>query len=153
MNIFVLDLDIEKCARYHCDQHVVKMILESVQILCSALWLRGIAAPYKPTHTKHPCVLWAHESRSNMKWLARLTKALNREFKYRFRKEIDHQSIQALNLLSFATVEEKGLTPFAQAMPEQYRISDDPVAAYRAYYVGEKERFARWTRRRKPWWF
>ena len=33
MNIFVLDDDIEKCARYHCDKHVVKMILESAQML------------------------------------------------------------------------------------------------------------------------
>jgi len=153
MNIFVLDLDIRKCARYHCDQHVVKMILESVQILCTALWLHGIEAPYKPTHGRHPCVLWASKSRSNMHWLARLAGALNYEFKYRFRKESDHESYSVLAALRFRTVEDLGLTPFAQAMPEQYRIPGDPVTAYRNYYRAEKARFARWTRRAIPLWF
>jgi len=45
-----------------------------------------------------------------------------------------------------------GLTEFPQAMPEQYRVPGDPVQAYRNYYVGEKLPFARWTRRRKPFW-
>ncbi len=153
MNIFVLDLDIEKCARYHCDQHVVKMILESVQILCSALSLRGIEVPYKPTHTKHPCVLWAGGSRSNMKWLERLAKALNREFRYRFQRSADHESINVLRTLHFTPVEDVGLTPFAQAMPKEYQVQGNAVVAYRRYYVTEKARFARWTRRRKPYWF
>ena len=54
MNIFILDNNIEKCARYHCDQHVVKMILESVQILCTALNKKGMQTPYRSTHVKHP---------------------------------------------------------------------------------------------------
>ncbi|WP_231579463.1 hypothetical protein [Photobacterium iliopiscarium] len=49
MNIFILDHDIEKCAQYHCDQHVVKMILESVQLLCTALNKKGFTTPYKST--------------------------------------------------------------------------------------------------------
>lgn len=65
MNIFVLDTDTKKCARYHCDQHVVKMILESVQILCTALNKKDISTPYKSTHQKHPCVLWVEYSYDN----------------------------------------------------------------------------------------
>ncbi|HHS13264.1 MAG TPA: hypothetical protein ENN03_05790 [bacterium] len=47
--------------------------------------------------------------------------------------------------------ESTGLTEFAQAMPEPYRVPGDPVQAYRNFYVGEKLRFARWTRRRPAW--
>ena len=50
MNIFVLDRDIRRCARSHCDRHVSKMTLESVQMLCTALTLKGFDAPYRPTH-------------------------------------------------------------------------------------------------------
>lgn len=35
MNIFVLDYNPKFAAEYHCDKHVVKMILESAQILSS----------------------------------------------------------------------------------------------------------------------
>ena len=37
MNIFVLDWDVRKCAQYHNDKHVVKMILETAQLLCGVL--------------------------------------------------------------------------------------------------------------------
>ncbi|WP_448383356.1 pyrimidine dimer DNA glycosylase/endonuclease V [Desulfosoma sp.] len=152
MNIFVLDLDPIKCARYHCDQHVVKMILESVQILCTAFNKKGFDTPYKSTHTKHPCVLWAEESFDNVRWLMRLARALNREYKYRYRKSQDHASIRVLDQLKSLRFASLGLTPFAQAMPEKYRVPEDPVTAYRRFYVGEKLRFATWTRRRKPPW-
>jgi hypothetical protein len=36
MNIFYLDKDPIKAAEYSCDKHVVKMILESAQMLCTA---------------------------------------------------------------------------------------------------------------------
>jgi hypothetical protein len=45
-----------------------------------------------------------------------------------------------------------GLTPFAQAMPEQYR-SDDAVEAYRAYYRGDKRHLATWSKRDVPTWW
>lgn len=152
MNIFVLDLDPTKCARYHCDQHVVKMILESVQIICTALSKKGLEAPYKPTHVKHPCVLWAEESYDNVRWLMRLARALNREYKYRYRKSTDHASVRVLDQVAGLRFPSVGLTPFAQAMPARYKVPGDPVAAYRRFYVGEKLRFATWTRRRKPPW-
>ncbi|WP_207062286.1 pyrimidine dimer DNA glycosylase/endonuclease V [Motiliproteus sp. SC1-56] len=152
MNIFILDLEIEPCARYHCDQHVVKMILEQVQILCTALHHHGFTPPYRPTHDKHPCVRWAAESYDNMRWLRALTEALNREYRYRYRKERDHASMKVLQEVSRFRIESQGLTPFAQAMPETYRQPGDPVAAYRAFYRHEKAAFARWTRRAAPAW-
>lgn len=152
MNIFVLDKNIERCARYHCDQHVVKMTLESVQILCSALSLHGFAPPYRPTHLKHPCVLWAADSFDNFKWLKKLARCLNKEYRYRFKKEVDHRSIGILEKLKGMSFDTGGLTPFAQAMPERYQVPGDAVSAYRAYYIGEKLKFATWRRRRRPDW-
>lgn len=152
MNIFVLDTDIEKCARYHCDQHVIKMILESVQILCTALNKKGMSTPYRSTHIKHPCVLWVEESFDNFIWLKKLALALNKEYKYRFNKNTDHRSIAVLGEISGHRYEGTGLTEFVQAMPDQYKVPGDAVLAYRRFYLGEKMRFARWTKRRMPDW-
>nr|WP_320009442.1 pyrimidine dimer DNA glycosylase/endonuclease V [uncultured Desulfobulbus sp.] len=153
MNIFVLDLDIERCARYHCDQHVVKMILESAQIACTALNLKGFATPYKSTHVRHPCIRWAGESYDNFLWLVRLARALNSEYCYRYEKTKDHNSIAVLDQIESIGFESLGLTEFPQAMPEQYRVVGDPVAAYRNFYKGDKRKFARWTKRNPPAWF
>ena len=152
MNIFVLDLNIEKCARYHCDQHVVKMILESAQIACTALNEKGFRAPYRSTHVKHPCVLWAGASFANLQWLKKLARALNREYRYRYRTFEDHSSVAVFDRIEGMKFESTGLTDFPQAMPEQYKVPGDPVQAYRNFYVGEKLQFARWTRRRRPAW-
>ena len=152
MNLFVLDTDIKKCARYHCDQHVVKMILESVQILCTALNKKGISTLYKSSHQKHPCVLWVEYSYDNFIWLNNLTIALNDEYKYRFENTNDHKSINVIKEISNYHYENRGLTDFAQAMPDKYKVPEDPVMAYRRFYVGEKMRFAKWTKRKIPYW-
>ena len=110
MNIFVLDTDIKKCAQYHCDKHVTKMILESVQMLCTALNKKGFTTPYKSTHSKHPCVLWVEESYDNFLWLQKLTIELNIEYRFRFEKDIDHKSFLVLNEISEHTYDSKGLT-------------------------------------------
>ena len=153
MNIFVLDRDIRRCARYHCDAHVSKMILESVQILCTALNKKGCETPYRSTHVNHPCVLWAEESYDNFLWLARLARALNDEYRFRYRRQADHASIGVLAQIDSLRFEAAGLTEFAQAMPDSYKVPGDAVSAYRAFYLGEKWPFARWTRRTPPaWW-
>lgn len=152
MNIFVLDKDIETCAAFHCDKHVVKMILESVQILCTVLNKKGFSTPYKSTHIKHPCVLWAEKSFENFSWLKDLTVALNHEYRYRFEKQADHKSIAVLHQIKNYDFENTGLTEFAQAMPDRYKVPGDPVKAYRQFYIEEKLAFAKWTRRSLPDW-
>ena len=152
MNIFVLDTDIKKCAQYHCDQHVVKMILESVQMLCTALNKMGVSTPYKSTHQNHPCVLWVEQSYDNFVWLTGLAKALNAEYRYRFDKTRDHKSMSVLDEISDYYYESCGLTEFAQAMPDKYKVPGNPVRAYRQFHVGEKMHFARWTKRKIPAW-
>jgi len=153
MNVFILDEDIDICARYHCDQHVGKMVLESTQILCTALNKKGFTIPYRSTHVKHPSVLWAEQSLENFRWLARLAHALNTEFCWRFNREKPHASIRVLEEIEGAVFPARGLTPFPQAMPDIFKVPGDPVAAYRAFYLGEKSRFAKWTRREVPEWY
>ncbi|MFO7963944.1 MAG: hypothetical protein R6U50_08485 [Desulfobacterales bacterium] len=153
MNIFILDTDIRKCARYHADQHVIKMVLESTQMLCTVINENGGAAPYKSTHVRHPCTRWAGRSLSNWLWLRRLALALNDEYRYRFCAVSDHDSARVARDLDPPKIEDCGITAFAQAMPDRYKVSNDAVAAYRRFYICEKGRFAKWTRRRKPKWF
>lgn len=153
MNIFVLDSNIIKCAKYHCDRHVIKMLLEGSQILCTVCHIHNIEAPYRATHHKHPCVLWASKSIQNWRWLKKLVIALNREYKYRYRKNVDHKSFIVVTKLLEPKLPNIGLTDFCQVMPQNFHIAGDPVAAYRQYYIHNKKSIAKWTKRKTPEWF
>ncbi len=153
MNIFLLDQDIQKCARYHCDQHVVKMTLEYAQILCTVLHLNGKAAPYRPTHQRHPCVIWVGLSVDNWIWLKELTHALNQEYKYRRDAFRNHASFEAIKKHNPPRLPSLGLIEHPQVMPEQYKVSGKPVQAYRNFYILDKSRFASWSKRKKPFWY
>lgn len=156
MNIFVLDNDVDTCARYHVDKHCVKMILETTQLLNNAM-IAGDSKyepVYRQTHKNHPCSLWACESVENFNWLVSLGLALCEEYTYRYGKTHKCQSI----LRSFATqsdglsLPKAGLTPFKLCMPDAYKVSD-AVESYRNYYRGDKAYIAKWTRREQPdWW-
>lgn len=155
MNIFVLDQDAGACARAHVDKHVVKMPLETAQLLSTALLEHGAppdAGLYKATHRNHPCAIWARETRANFDWLCLLGIELGLEYTHRYGK--DHASIRVVSLAAemYQLIPEGPLTPFALAMPEAYRCAD-PVTAYRAYYRGEKADLASWRCRETPaWW-
>ncbi len=153
MNIFILDRNIEKCARDQADQHVVKMILESAQMLCTVVNLNGGQSPYRSTHVKHPCTIWAGESLANWLWLRRLALSLNDEYRYRYPVSSDHKSAIVVRSLSLPRIDNAGLTEFALAMPEKYKVPGNAVQSYRNYYIGEKSGFAKWTRRRPPRWY
>lgn len=129
------------------------MILESVQILCTVLNNMGLKTPYKSTHSNHPCVLWVADSYDNFLWLKDLALLLNEEYLYRFDKQQSHRSIEVLRSISDYRYARHGLTPFAQAMPDEYKVPGDAVSAYRRFYIGEKKHFARWTQRELPEWF
>jgi hypothetical protein len=129
------------------------MLLEGTQILCTVCSKAGIKVPYKATHHKHPCVLWAGDSIQNWRWLKKLVIALNEEYKYRYCKNMDHKSFIVVNKLFEPKLPNLGLTEFYQAMPKEFRISGCPIQAYRYYYIFTKYKFAKWTRRRVPKWF
>lgn len=151
MNIFVLDTDPRVAAEAACDKHIVKMTLETAQILCTVVRRYGGEARYKPSHVHHPCTVWAGETRSNFQWLIEHGRALAAEYKRRYGKA--HASALVIEACDAAQalVPPGPLTPFAQAMPEAYR-NPDPVTAYRSYYRGEKAAFAKWKLGAPGWW-
>ena len=152
MNIFILDTDVEKCAIYHNDKHVVKMITESAQMLCSAKLVSGEDAPYRLTHKNHPCSIWARTSRANWNWLKDLTEALNTEWQYRYDHVRDHKAWEKVKNLIAPNVPDVGVTPYVQAMPDERRCND-AVTAYRNLYMVEKRHLASWKKRSTPDWF
>lgn len=152
MNIFYLDDNITLCAQYHCDSHVVKMILESTQILCTVLHKCGQDAPYKATHENHPCVLWAYESLDNWLWLQKLIIELDKEFKFRFNHTKSHRSCIIAKNLSLPAIKSLGITERPQTMKDEYKVKGNPVTAYRKFYVNEKSHILKYTKRDKPSW-
>lgn len=152
MNIFVFHKSPRDCARAHGDRHVVKMVLETAQILCTVNHLKDNPAPYRKTHTKHPCVLWVLESRANYRWLIELGLSLAAEYTHRYDRRHKSQDVIEWCRDHEPDLPDCPMTPFVQCMPDHYR-SDDTVASYRRYFIGEKSHLGQWTRRDAPTWF
>jgi hypothetical protein len=167
MNLFILSRNIQECAALMFDKHLVKIILEAVQMLCTAIHILDLNSElhtkvklYKIAHKNHPVTVWIRTSLENYLWTLDLVEAMHEEWKYRYGhpKEKMHASyLLALQLREFAPSADKfpvvGLTPFAMAMPDEYK-REDPIEAYRAYYQSpEKRRLASWKKRDKPEWF
>lgn len=172
MNIFVLDNDAVESARMMCDKHVIKMILESCQLLSTAhhvldgdeLLVVTNKRKYKSyistkknickaTMVNHPCTIWTRTSRANYVWLWRHAYALCKEYTYRYGKVHAMEQMLLDELYDPPVNIPKGkITPFAQAMPDEYR-NENPVVAYREYYIKEKARFAKWKATKAPEWF
>ncbi len=152
MNIFFLDADTKKCAEYHVDKHVVKMAVESTQILCSAYYFTGEAefSPYKLTHGNHPCCVWARTSLSNWLWLKSLALSLCAEYTYRYGKV--HKCEAVINSLKTPALPDIGFTKVVCAMDEEYIISDDPIVNYRNYYKYGKSHLLNYKGRNPPEW-
>jgi len=162
MNIFVLSEDPAEAARFQLDKHVVKMPLETAQLLCS-VFEPGVA-PYKRTHYNHPCAIWTREAEGNFRWLIQHGLALCAEYTCRYGKT--HASERVIRWvqdiayhphdLKFATHQyaPSRLTPFAQAMPDEYKHVN-AVKAYRAYYKGAKAAIATWKQPATvpEWWY
>ena len=152
MNVFHLDPDPRRAARLHCDKHVGKMLVEHVQMLSTALVLSGGEAPYKPAFANHPMNRWVRASAGNFAWVWEASDELASEFRYRFERA--HKAEDALQTFGPDALERLigpgPRTEPPQSMPPEYHVPDDPVAAYRAFYAGEKARFARWTGRPVP---
>lgn len=151
MNIFILSLNKKENAIFHNDKHVVKMILEHTQLLCSAHHMTGGTAPYKLTHKNHPCAIWTRESLSNYFWLLEMTMELGKEYTYRYGKV--HKSIQICIDLPYIKLPDIGLTPFKLCMDDEYKIGNDVVASYRNYYIKAKNHIATWKSREVPEWY
>jgi hypothetical protein len=176
MNVFLLDSNFETSAKYHVDKHIVKMPLEAAQLLCTALWVdkylgfvpraldkydreklkqidkenRDFA--YLPSYENHPWGIWARESLDNWIWLWNYADTLGDEYTYRYGKV--HKSTQVIRSLPEpVNMEERGLRPMPQCMPDDVKIEDKfPVQAYRNYYKQYKNHLFGWKNREVPSW-
>jgi hypothetical protein len=173
MNLFILSFDPAKAAEQMMDKHVNKILLEAVQMLCTAKRILDPDAPeevtaslYKLAHKNHPVTIWCRTSRANFVWALDHVDALHAEWKYRYGHPETkiHKSYQVAQILrdniptddKFPRPESHGVTPFALAMPDQYKDPmGDAVKSYRAYYMSpEKRRIASWKKlRAAPTWY
>ena len=172
MNIFYLHKDPIEAAKQSCDKHVVKMIVESAQMLSTAhrmidgnLYTDKTKAGrnikrwkhpnpnmektlYKACHTGHPSTVWVMQSAYNYHWLYKHMMALNTEFKMRYGHILDHKTVQLLEGALMYPPKNISLNTIATdpppAMPDYCKIPGDSVASYRKYYIFEKQRFATW---------
>ena len=143
MNIFYLHKDPREAARLQYNKHVVKMILESAQMLCTAHHCYGDKwqkenVPYKQAHLNHPSTVWARRSKATYTWLFEHMMGLGYEYWLRYGKQ--HLSISKCSMfLSKPPVHIQGeeFVQPPQAMPDEYK---DPcsIQAYWNYYIGEK---------------
>lgn len=152
MNIFFLDFDTNKCAKYHVDKHSIKMCVEYSQLLCGVHWVQGGEAPYKLSHKNHPCAIWCRESLSNYLYLCDLGLELCKEYTYRYGKRHKSQEVIEWCLSNKPNIADKNFTTPPKAMPDEYKVGD-VVESYRNYYRGAKKNFAKWKNREIPEWF
>ena len=142
MNIFVLDPDPRLAAAAHCDQHLHKMILESAQLVSTAMIARNfnISGLYKPTHPKHPCTIWAAASNHNIVWICELATELDS-----IRQSVSncgsHASMEIIKSVrdfmdyEFGYVSHIAHTPFVFAGPAIISIRPgSTIDHYRHYY-------------------
>lgn len=157
MNIFVVDRDPYVAAQNLCDAHVVKMILESAQMLSTYLKWNGVELAEgcpKPTHINHPCNRWLREHHTHPNWLYIHLNGLLDEYEFRYNKE---HSYKKLKQFYRDNISHTWYVPayFSLAMPDEFK-TNDPVDSYRDYYVSKyytMKRTMKWTNREVPKWF
>jgi hypothetical protein len=173
MNIFFLDKTPELSAKMLCDKHVPKMLLESAQMLSTALhshtmgintmafqkqgrWLlKNMVGIYKKAYPNHPMTKWVGFNRDNFNWALENAMWINEEYKTRFKKQ--HKSGKVIQCIIdndyYKDIPDGFFSEPPQCMPDEYK-DKDYVVAYRRYYVGEKKYFAKWEKGRSQpeWW-
>lgn len=178
MNIFYISRDPVEAAQWMVDRHVVKMILESCQLLSTAHRLLdySVIHTYRPegktrmrteyilndarnpvlyqvTHKNHPSAIWARQSVENYNWLVEHMFALMAEYTHRYGKTHKCQGDLSYMLQSPPNNLKKfPMTPMPSCMDDKYIVSDDPVTNYRNYYKWGKADLHRWTKRNPPDW-
>jgi hypothetical protein len=147
VNIFVLDKDPGIAARMLADKHVVKMALESAQILCTVSDRYGVQAQYRPTHRNHPAVRWAGDTVANWKWTVAHGLAICEEYTYRYGKTHKCQSVIEDCLHNGGKPTDGALTPHPLCMPDDVKVANDPVESYRKYYKVHKSDIVYWHKK------
>jgi len=131
VNIFKTSEDPDICARDLDSKRLIKMILETAQLLSTAMYKTGGTGPYRLTHANHPCSVWAAESDLNYRWLINYFVSLNKEYTLRYKRT--HKSFSLLSIF----------TEYADRMPKGplvmvpnctiFKNIDDTLVAYQLY--------------------
>ena len=176
MNIFYVNTNAELAAQSMVDRHVVKMILETAQLLSTAhrvidgeeytgqsqsgrkarRWKLNNDLDtilYSATHINHPSAIWTRKTSGNYSWLYDHLVALGREYSHRYGRV--HATIDKLGILlkdSPENIPQSDMTTMPSCMDKQYIVGDDPVENYRNYYNKGKTSLLRWTDRFPPEW-
>ena len=176
MNIFVLHAtDFEQNARWHNNRHCVKMVSEQTQMLSTAhrilngkpekvivngrkktIWVipdERNTRLCQASHPYHKCTVWARESLENYWWLFNSTMALMKEYTYRYGRTHQYEAMMQYLIRVPDGIPNGFSTPFAQAMPDEYKIPGDAVAAYHQYYCAAKTHLGEWKNRPIPDWY
>lgn len=157
MNIFVSDPSPVISARNLDDVRLNKMILESAQLLSTAMHVRGAKiTPYKPTHINHPCSVWTRATKGNYQWLYQHFVALLSEF-YRRRGKLHacHAFTHRLRL-GVDHMPNGDLQTFQNS--SYYKSMTDVYSAYRFTLIDKWKndtingRLPTWNMRGKPLW-
>lgn len=150
MNIFVSNPCPRRSARFLDDKRVVKMVLETAQLLSGALNILSDTqvAPYKTTHQNHPCAIWCRQSKENWMWLYEHGIALGVEYTRRYGKS--HKSAEVirslLHLVQTVSFPSSGLQPFVDCT--DVKLPGDVCNNYRVYL------HAKWRcDNRRPTWY
>lgn len=165
MNIFATSPLPKECARALDDARVVKMVVETSQILSTAASLNGfrplIYGLPKPTHTEHPVVRWTSGSRANFDWVLEHFRALLEEYAHRYGKQHRYE-----DHVRFYRMANNGVTKIWRnaghlncacnlSLNLDFRHMDNVYAAYREYLNARwasAPKPPKWTRREKPDW-
>jgi len=142
MNIFALDKSPKKSAEMLVNSHIVKMPLESCQMLCTThhFFDKKTKAPYKKSFVNHPCTIWVRESLSNYLWLTEHAYHLCLQYTNRYKKRHKCMEVVEWCINNYPKgLKDIGLTDFAIAMPVEYVVEGNPIQSYREYYrIGKK---------------
>lgn len=152
MNIFYVDSDPIVAAKQLVDKHVVKMPLETAQLLCGA-FPQG-EAPYRRTHYNHPSAVWTRQSKENYEWLIKHGIALCEEYEQRYQRS--HKCRSVIDWCNYnqhkLSFESTGFVEPPQCMPNECKVEGNPVAAYRNYYNIHKRSMYKWKNTLPPSW-
>lgn len=157
MNIFVTDRSPYHAVKHLDDKRLVKMVLETCQILSTVMTIRGAAGPYKPTHKNHPCTIWANDP-VNFTWLTVYFLYICEEYTWRYEKE--HACARFMGLFDeYSDTWVKETQPKFEKLSfvncTKFKDEPDPILAYRMALMDKWEhdkRPPKWTNRAKPDW-
>ncbi|MFV9876106.1 MAG: pyrimidine dimer DNA glycosylase/endonuclease V [Rickettsiales endosymbiont of Dermacentor nuttalli] len=165
MNIFVTDICPKLCAHNLDDKRLIKMIVESAQLLSTAIFINSNITYnelYKPTHIKHPCTIWSSLNKSNWIWLFQHLESLCVEYTYRFNNKIHKTSSLLEHLSKYSEDIPIGqMTPFVNCTKSKLLGIDfsditSTQLAYRKYLQAKwnvDKRKPKWTSRNQPKWY